>query len=1316
MAYYAPPSATAADALLQSGYTPPANNAADALLSQVLGDSQYANLTGIASQEFGVSDVSHSVRSVFPVGDDHLVVGANSIRNAAERVYQLNGPSAAQSNALLASGYSPPSGDFLHAVLRGYNDHLRIGNTSVQLGNRGIYSVSAGFDGAFGTADLRNLNRYITAGGIGPGGFGTASVVNTTRVVSAHGVVFTVVGTASIWNWVQYRGLQGFNAAIFGAPYVQGGVKFVTPSGLLSFASGAHTVINTTANRTLVPPGIAPPTVLIAGVNYQLPPPNVSPRFLRPTAIYGTAPGFPRVQFPPQPLGWLSSDFGSPVVEYKTKIVQPAGIASFAEGFPRVADRARKVFHAASAVTAVFGDVQVRVKNFRVLVPGLLSLEMSPWAEARNTRRVLPVVGIPAPGVGAGTTAHNKTPSIAPSGFDSSEFGRPGHMVVGWRIRSVNPSGVPVPFPSFGLPSLWQTPSLSPAGLAAPAVPAPTIWPAIRSVMAAGTNMQALPSPTVWFSYRHVVAQGFGIAGTSYGTARIEHDRRGIAMLGAGYMAFGTAWVSRRVRMLAPSGIPDVLLSKHQVGGTRWLGPEGFEATRWLTRITPESREVFPATITAAYGMPTVQNKVRPVFLTGIRTYPDDWRHWGVAKVWNRRQIIAMFEDQESGLWPLPWPQWTAIENRNKAIGGIGFNAGRFGGPLVANNARLLHPSGVAHPTLPEYQKTGSVTHRVRPLPVDGIEPPPMPRWAVVHNAARPLLPQGAVATLWGQTELVNLRRFRRVEGFYSTEFGYPMVADRIRTLSFESRYGIAPPRIELPRLQLHTRYVEPPGIAEPQMGNAALTVFFRRATPRWTHRELFGDPFVWNKTPELRTRGRASDEYGDTFVRLEWRPVAPEGRDTQLFGLARISDRRQRVDVPGMTHTVVSDKVTVRRFGEDPVATQYIDLRDFVRSPNGDLVESDSGFGIPYPWPAMGTPDLLKGYVFHKDGFGGSVHDMVLWGRPTVHANSIRVEPGIFDFYVGEPFVSLRRRQINTTTLGQLINPSSGITTMGSWGLPRISPHTIYAVVEATQQAKRNHFVGETILYPVNDGARVGHPKVTKWNNAVEPHGIPGSGALGSFGYWGVGSPRLVNMRQYIAPYGTLMQRIGWPVVPGPQSIVIEVPITGYAAGTPTVARPPYIGPQTLRPAASSFQMFGQSKVEFRNRTVRPSGWASQLLGDSWRNATMGVNMPQGLHVGPKNLHHQVGFDAAGYGVHWVSLRVRELQAKGHDSFLSEYDLESFAQRMRVRNANDAWAGRRAVASHGHRSSHVGAPSVRPGTHYIRPDGNADQYRKGAF
>ena len=26
------------------------------------------------------------------------------------------------------------------------------------------------------------------------------------------------------------------------------------------------------------------------------------------------------------------------------------------------------------------------------------------------------------------------------------------------------------------------------------------------------------------------------------------------------------------------------------------------------------------------------------------------------------------------------------------------------------------------------------------------------------------------------------------------------------------------------------------------------------------------------------------------------------------------------------------------------------------------------------------------------------------------------------------------------------------------------------------------------------------------------------------------------------------------------------------------------------------------------------------------------------------------------------------------------------------------------------------GVPNIRPAAHYIRPDGNADQYRKGAF
>ncbi len=1166
----------------------------------------------------------------------------------------------------------------------------------------GIYSQ------AIGAVRVRYTN-VLRAQGFVATGFGWPMLQSLRKYVFPVGFTASLYGTARIWNLRQHVSAAGFRSDLHGKPNVLGGVKYAAPAGIESLAFGQTLVINTTADQTARPPGIEPQLV---------PKPFVSPQTVFAAGFYSFTGGIALVQRNPSPLGWDGLLWGRPFVYQKTRYIRPAGIDGFETGYPRAADKARKLLHKASAVTAVFGDTRLRLKDYRIQPVGFDAAEPSPWAEVRNTRRFVRPLSVAPEGVGQGAQARNKTPSIAPSGFEAQQFGRLGYMVVGWRVRSVAPSGIPVPFFQFGGPSLWQTPSFTPFGIAAPAVPAPTVWPAVRRITAVGSDMQRVSAPTVWFSYRFIAAEGRGIAGGSYGTARVEHDRRGIDMLGATFMAFGTAWVSRGLRAVAPLGIPDPLLSLHQIGGTRYLGAVGFEATRWLTRITPENREIFPKTFGAEYGWPTVQNRKRPVFPAGIRTYLEEGQHWGTARVWNLRQVVTMYEDQESGLWPLPWPQWTAIENRNKVMRASGFNAGRVGGAVVANNARLVQPSGIDHPVLPEYQKTGAVTHRVRPLPLDGIEAPLMSRWIVVHNRARPLLPHGFAATLPGQAEVINLRRFYRMQGSYATEFGYPFVADRVRTLSFESRYGIQPPRIELPTVHLHTRYVEPPSISAPEVGNAALTIFFRRITPRWTHRDFFGDPFVKNKTPELHTRGRVSEEWGGATVRLQWRPILAMGASTQLFGQARVADRRQRVDVPGANFMVVSDKVTVRRFGEDPVATQYIDLRKFTMNADNAQVELDDGFGIPYPWPSMGTPDLLKGYIFHGKG-PGQDHDMLTMGRPSVSANGVRVEPGIFDFYIGEPFVSLRKRRIDAPSIGQLIvDGSDNGGSMGSWGKPRLSPHTIYAVMEAPAQAMRNHNMNPTSLHPVHRSVTFGQARVTVWNGSIKPNGIAASGALGTPGTtWGVGSPSLINKRQHLAPTGTLMQRMGWPVIPGPQSIFIEEPIAQHTMGTPRVTPPPYVGPTYIRAGAISFQSFGQPLVDHRHRTVRPSGWFSQVVTASFGGSGgTGGYMPQTLTVGPRRPTIPSGYDAAGYGLPWVSLRVRELQAVGHDSFVSEYDYQNFAKRMRVRNASDSWGGRRSILTHGHQSSRVGAPGVRPGTHYIRPDGNSDQYRKGAF
>src|SRR5690606_32866888 len=101
-------------------------------------------------------------------------------------------------------------------------------------------------------------------------------------------------------------------------------------------------------------------------------------------------------------------------------------------------------------------------------------------------------------------------------------------------------------------------------------------------------------------------------------------------------------------------------------------------------------------------------------------------------------------------------------------------------------------------------------THRVRLLPVEGLEPPLLSRWSVVYNKAAPLLPNGLIASQFGDSSVVNLRRSFKIQGFYSQENGYPFISYAIRALTFESRYGIAPPQVNLPVVDLWTRYIDP--------------------------------------------------------------------------------------------------------------------------------------------------------------------------------------------------------------------------------------------------------------------------------------------------------------------------------------------------------------------------------------------------------------------------------------------------------------------------------------------------------------------------
>lgn len=140
---------------------------------------------------------------------------------------------------------------------------------------------------------------------------------------------------------------------------------------------------------------------------------------------------------------------------------------------------------------------------------------------------------------------------------------------------------------------------------------------------------------------------------------------------------------------------------------------------------------------------------------------------------------------------------------------------------------------------------------------------------------------------------------------------------------------------------------------------------------------------------------------------------------------------------------------------------------------------------------------------------------------------------------------------------------------------------------------------------------------------------------------------------------------------------------------------------------------IFGLASIERRDRNVLAGGWIATLMGTlapqdspyAWRGLRVGELMP----TIPSSFKSEV------FGASWVSLRVRGIEAQGEDMFLCEYDYKKFDQRMRVRNALSMEPPSQRIVAIGHQSSVCGWQEARPMRHYIRPDGNANQHRKGA-
>lgn len=918
---------------------------------------------------------------------------------------------------------------------------------------------------------------------------------------------------------------------------------------------------------------------------------------------------------------------------------------------------------------------------------GPIRIVNASWAVG-GAQEVFPV-GFDALSVGGPTLTPQQF--IAPDGFDATVFA-PATLTLDWQYppqhRVVNASWVGAEaysWPASTLDAQWSasvgpadTQYANPAGFDALGTGNAVARNAAEYLGPSGFDNQDHGQPAIWNLNQYIKLGGIG-SKLAWGRPTVQNKDRYLTVTGLNAQAFGTAfmqggvvqlqlsgisapaqsqrpWLSFSPRWLSPSPIPAPGLPLPLVGGTRYIEPFGVETTAWGERIIPESQTIYPeGQSLTIWGQARAWN-----YSTWVRPPSVAWSaeevRWGQNTVWLWQRHVAQYHETEH---VDAFGAWTGIENRNRVITHHSTAPGVLPSPAVENGARALLPVAIEPPADQEYYKAGMVAYRVREFPIDGIEPPALSYWLTVANGARVLSPSGFDAQAHGQASLENTRRhFPYITAGEQQSIGVPMVADRIRTLSFESRYGIAPPHINLPEVKLHTRYIEPTGQEVSGVGGHELRIHWTIVTPRWTHRDFAGEPTVRNVTPELPVYGHNSEEFGQAMVLTQWRQVFPGELYSERFGMAAIADRRQVVQVGGINALRIGDKLKVERTGPYIPEAQYIIQID----PHGYFPET-----IPRPGDhGVGEPTLNSQSAYPEswvaDRFGDPV--VALMGISPV---------GMNDFVFGEPRVELLRRVVTVSEYKWDPN---------QLGEPRVSPHTVSP--------------GPFPYQP----PELGRPVITNRDRVIRAHG---------YAAMAVGSPGIANKTNWIYPEG-MRSRFGFPRVSDGTETLIPLGFDVHEFGAAKVGRPAVVR-DTIKPTGFTAQ-FGAQRIEHFNRTVKPMSWDSSQLGASGTSPRF---MPQRLRVGPPDWPEMQGFDAQGFGTSWVSLRVRDVFVPGSDQFLCEYDFFNFNARMRVSTHRPVAPAARSIGPSGFDAMSTGVGNISNWVQYIRPDGNMDNYRKGA-
>lgn len=783
-----------------------------------------------------------------------------------------------------------------------------------------------------------------------------------------------------------------------------------------------------------------------------------------------------------------------------------------------------------------------------------------------------------------------------------------------------------------------------------------------------------------------------------YGRPMVADAIRYVQQKGISQALFGRQWVEFNPRYVQPVGYFEEFPQNHIVGGTRYLYPFPLEATKFGSRIIPESQTVYPLGFTGEFGLTEIHNYKQYVTPKGFLTVGDtEALRWGWFKVFNLTSYITQYHIPDDGLNPPKIGVLNQVSNRNRTLQMFGIPHQRFGFQLLYNNARVLEPLGITSP-IEQGPSKSMVAYRIRKLTIPGIEPTAISNWSRIHLGARLVKPQGMDALKIGlhKTE-TNLREYRFISLGEQSLYGKAMISDAIRTLSFESRFTIAPPQIMLPNIKLGQRYIDMLGKdLSAYGGQLQVESRFNKLFPKWVDRSAVGEPIIRNVTPTIKMRGSELSLFGQGEIYLYTRKLETYGRPLTIYGSSRISDSKQYVAPKGIA-SFTSDKQKVTRLGAGTHVLQYVDF-------DGEGIIADKNLDF-IPPPPTGGHRVTSNVLFPK------AFDSSVFGSVNVQYMGA-VFVGYWEKLIGNHTVTNRNRTIQV--LPYELEEEKMI------GEPRLSPHTIWAVVEAPDQAKLNHPSPRQLHYvdgwddytgnPKFPGITCGEPTISLKQRKYTPQGLIQT-------QYGEHSVEL--QRFYILPKGMSTTRFGVIAPIGAQSIKFNRSSQMDSYGVANVSRPVVPQSNVLKPSGLNSFKSEKSYIDYYHRIIKPIGVITTLMGTRLANDT--PYTWRGLRVGELVPTKMNGLEHTIFGGIRIENWIRELLLIGDDfSVVAAYDPISFKQRMTVAIK----AGTSPVPEP--ESKHIGVQGlsafksgvydIKPAVHYIRPDGNAENYRKGGI